>query len=65
MWFAELTAGDSIKIGDVIVTLEEKTGKRARLSIGGDKDVAVTVISANHQKEDTEHSDAKPLEQVT
>lgn len=61
MWFAELAAGDSIKIGDVTVTLEEKTGKRARMSIGGDKDVVVTVISASRQ-DAVGASDSSPLE---
>lgn len=44
MWFAELTAGDSLKIGEVLVTLEEKSGKRARVSISTDNQAVVTVI---------------------
>ncbi|WP_036289550.1 hypothetical protein [Methylosinus sp. PW1] len=64
MWFAELTAGDSIEIGGVVVKLEEKSGKKARLSIDGDRDIAVTVNSAS-RKEILDKPNSIPLEVKT
>lgn len=62
MWFAELTAGDSIEIGGVVVRLEEKSGRKARLSIDGDKGVVVTVSSAS-RKENLDKTNPMALEQ--
>lgn len=37
----ELKVGESVKIGDAMVTLEDKSGKIARLSIEADKSVPI------------------------
>lgn len=37
----ELKVGDSVQIGEAVVTLEEKSGKIARLSIQADKSVPI------------------------
>ena len=37
----DLKVGDSIKIGDAVITLEEKSGKYARLIINADKSIPV------------------------
>lgn len=37
----ELRVGESVKIGDAMVTLEDKSGKIARLSIKADKSVPI------------------------
>lgn len=37
----ELRVGESVKIGDAMVTLEDKSGKIARLSIEADKSVPI------------------------
>lgn len=41
----DIKPGESIRIGDVaVITLEEKTGKLARLSIQADKQVKVSRV---------------------
>jgi sRNA-binding carbon storage regulator CsrA len=37
----ELRVGESVKIGDAVITLEEKSGKIARLAIEADKSVPI------------------------
>lgn len=37
----ELRVGESVKIGDATITLEDKSGKIARLSIQADKSVPI------------------------
>jgi sRNA-binding carbon storage regulator CsrA len=37
----EIRVGESVKIGDAIVTLEDKSGKIARLSIEANKSVPI------------------------
>ena len=37
----ELRVGESVKVGDAVITLEEKSGKIARLSIQADKSVPI------------------------
>lgn len=44
MRFSELQAGDSIVINGVRVTLEHKTGSRARLAIDTDNDAALVFV---------------------
>ena len=38
----ELRIGDSVRIGDAVVTLEDKSGKIARLSIEAPKSVPIS-----------------------
>lgn len=40
----ELRVGESVKIGDAVVTLEQKSGQLARLSIDARPDVQITKI---------------------
>ncbi len=40
----ELRVGESVKIGDAVVTLEDKSGKVARLAIDADKSVPIMRI---------------------
>lgn len=37
----DLRVGESIKIGDAVVTLDDKSGRTARLSIQADKSVLI------------------------
>lgn len=37
----ELRVGESVKIGDAVVTLEDKSGRIARLAIEADKSVPI------------------------
>jgi len=37
----ELRVGESVKIGDAVVTLEDKSGRIARLAIQADKSVPI------------------------
>lgn len=37
----ELRVGESVKIGDAVVTLEDKSGRVARLAIQADKSVPI------------------------
>jgi hypothetical protein len=37
----ELKPGEAITIGDVVVTLQDKSGKLARLSVDADKSIPV------------------------
>lgn len=37
----ELRVGESLKIGDAVLTLEDKSGKVARLAIQADKSVPI------------------------
>lgn len=41
----ELKVGESVKIGDAVVTLEDKSGKVARLAIAADKSVPITRVN--------------------
>lgn len=40
----ELRVGESVRIGDAVITLEDKSGKNARLSIEADKSVPIKMI---------------------
>lgn len=40
----DLKAGESVRVGDTIITLEEKSGKAARLAFKADKSVPITRI---------------------
>ena len=40
----ELRVGESVKIGDAVVTLEQKSGQLARLSIDAKPEVQITKI---------------------
>lgn len=40
----DLRVGESVKIGDAIVTLEDKSGRVARLSIEASRDVPIRKI---------------------
>ncbi len=42
----ELRVGESVKIGDAIVTLEDKSGRIARLAIQADKSVPIHRVQA-------------------
>lgn len=44
MLVLELKVGESVRIGDATVTLEEKSGKIARLSIEADKSVPISRV---------------------
>lgn len=37
----DIKVGESIKIGDAVITLEDKSGKTARLIINADKSIPV------------------------
>lgn len=43
----DIDIGDSIIIGDSRVTLERKTGRKARLSIDADKSLDVSLVPAS------------------
>ena len=43
----ELRVGESVKIGDAVVTLEDKSGRIARLAIEADKSVPIQRVQAN------------------
>ena len=43
----ELRVGESVRIGDAIVTLEDKSGRVARLSIQADKSVPIHRVQAS------------------
>lgn len=40
----ELRVGESVKIGDAIITLEDKSGKIARLAIQANKSVPIVRV---------------------
>ena len=42
----ELRVGESIRIGDATVTLEEKSGKIARFSVDADKSIPIQRVQA-------------------
>lgn len=42
----ELKVGESVRIGEATVTLDEKSGRVARLSIDAGKDVPITRVQA-------------------
>lgn len=43
----DLKVGESIKIGDAVITLEEKSGKYARLIINADKSIPVKRLQSS------------------
>lgn len=47
MLVLDVKVGDSIRIGDAVVTLVDKSGKVARLSIEASKDVPIKRVQAN------------------
>ena len=42
-----LKVGESIRIGNVVITLEEKSGKAARIAIDAERDIAVSRVEHN------------------
>lgn len=42
----DIRPGESVKIGDAVITLEDKSGKVARLSIDADKSVPIERVQA-------------------
>lgn len=42
----ELRVGESVKIGNAVVTLEDKSGRIARLAIEADKSVPIQRVQA-------------------
>lgn len=48
MLVLDVKVGESIRIGDAIVTLEDKSGKVARLSIEADKAVPIKRIQQSN-----------------
>jgi hypothetical protein len=42
----DLKPGESVKIGDAVITMEEKSGKVARLSIQADKSIPIERVQA-------------------
>lgn len=57
MMHVDLKIGESIKIGEAILTLDDKSGKVVRLSI--DADIAIPIQRVKNEK--TEHSNSKKL----
>lgn len=47
MLVLDLKVGESIKIGEAVITLEEKSGKYARLQINADKSIPVKRIQSS------------------
>ena len=44
----DLRPGESLSIGDAIVTLESKSGQVARLAVQADKSIPVQRVQAGH-----------------
>lgn len=42
--------GDTIRVGDVQITLQEKTGRRARVTIDADADLPISLKSAGRDE---------------
>lgn len=42
-----LKIGESVRIGEAVITLEEKSGKSARIAIDADRSIAVTRVQPN------------------
>lgn len=61
MRFQELSYGDSLVIGDVTITLEHKSGSKARLSIESDTDRYVVFVPKNRLKQSAEKSIFQPI----
>lgn len=57
MMHVDLKIGESIKIGEAILKLDDKSGKVVRLSI--DADIAIPIQRVKNEK--TEHSNSKKL----
>ncbi len=45
----DLKIGDAVSIGEATVTLEDKSGKLARLRIDADKDVKISRLPVTHR----------------
>lgn len=43
----DLKVGESIRVGDAVITLEDKSGKSARLSIEAPKSISIDRVSNN------------------
>ncbi|SEH89672.1 carbon storage regulator [Paraburkholderia hospita] len=41
----DMKPGESVKIGDAVITLEDKSGKVARLSIQADKSIPIERVN--------------------
>lgn len=42
-----LKVGESLRIGNAVITLEEKSGKAARIAIDAPRDIAVNRVEQN------------------
>lgn len=50
MMHIELKIGESVKIGEAIVSLDDKSGRTARLSIDADKTVLIRRVQHNDEE---------------
>ena len=57
MMHVDLKIGESIKIGEAILKLDDKSGKVVRLSIDADRSIPIQRV----KNEKTEHSNSKKL----
>lgn len=57
MMHVDLKIGESIKIGQATLTLDDKSGKVVRLSIDADRAIPIQRV----KNEKTEHSNSKKL----
>jgi sRNA-binding carbon storage regulator CsrA len=47
--YRDMDVGESIEIGDIIVTIEEKTGRKVRLKVEADRSVPIKGIKPKGQ----------------
>lgn len=48
----DIAEGDCVRVGDAIITMERKQGKKARFMINADKSVAVELIKNSSKSEE-------------
>lgn len=51
MLYMDLKIGNSIKIGEAILTLKEKSGQKARLAIDADKSIEISHVPPDARQE--------------
>lgn len=44
MLFLDLRVGDQLQVGDAIISLLDKSGKRARIQVDADRNIAVNLV---------------------
>ena len=55
----DISEGDCVRVGDAIITMERKGGKKARFMIDADKSVSVELIKNSSKSEESNYTNPR------